>query len=445
MPVRRGQPARLQRPGCGKLDQVFLGILPGWAALAACLALPSLAAAQAPAPAAPLVTPPVATPAPPPPHDRVDVADLVRKLFKKKPPPPEEVAQDNVMSVVSPIIGAKPSTGAVVGVAGNVAFFLGGRETTSISSVVGALTFSTRSQTSLTAHGTVFGGDDRWRLEVDDRAQWTSLETPGLGMPPPLDPELVKFDFIRLHHIGYMKVWKHLYAGAGFHYDRHADIGPDKGGEARWERSPFIDYSRATGLPLTAQTAAGPSAELIWDSRDSAIDPREGWMARANYRVLVDGLLGGDTGWEKLNLDVRAYRGLSKDRRHRLGVWGYGDFVTGGTAPYFQLPSTGSDAYGRSGRGYAEGHFRGERLAFLEVEYRGPLTDNGLLGMVAFANITSVASRMMQQELFDRWAPGVGVGLRLKVNKHSRTNLAFDIGFGERGNRGIYLAVQEAF
>lgn len=406
------------------------------------MASPAGAQTTAPTPPSPA---PAAVSKPSTAPERVDVADLVRKLFRKKAPPPDAADQDNVMSVVSPIIGAKPSTGAVVGLAGNVAFFLGDRDTTSISAAVGALTFSTRSQTSLTAHATVFGGDDRWRLEVDDRAQWTSLETPGLGMPPPLDPELVKFDFLRLHHTGYLKMWKHLYAGAGFHFDRHAGVGPDDGGEGRWDQSPYVDYARTTGLPLRTQTAAGPSVELIWDSRDNVIDPNDGWMARANYRVLVDGLLGGDSGWEKLNLDFRAYRALSLDGHHKLAVWGYGDLVVDGTAPYFQLPSTGSDAYGRSGRGYAEGHFRGEHLAFLELEYRGQLTDNGLLGMVAFANVTSVASRQAEQELFDRWAPGVGVGLRLKVNKHSSTNLAFDIGFGERGNRGVYLGVQEAF
>lgn len=404
--------------------------------LAACLASASPAAAQSATPASPAKKP--AT-------QGMDVADLVRKIFGKKPPASESGAQDNVMAVVSPIVGAKPSTGVVVGVAGNVAFFLGGRDTTSISSAVGAATVSTRSQTSLTAHATVFGKDDRWRLEVDDRAQWTSLETPGLGMPPPIEPELVEFDFLRLHHIGYVKVWKHLYAGAGFHFDRHADIGPSDNGQAQWSRSPFVAHAGATGLPLDAQTSAGPSAEIIWDSRDNAINPDRGWLARANYRMLVDGLLGGDSAWEKLNLDFRAYRALSKDGAHKLAVWGYGDLVVDGTAPYFQLPSTGSDAYGRSGRGYAEGHFRGEHLAFLELEYRGQLTDNGLLGMVAFANVTSVASRQMEQELFDRFAPGVGLGLRLKVNKHSRTNLAFDIGFGERGNHGIYLGVQEAF
>lgn len=38
-----------------------------------------------------------------------------------------------------------------------------------------------------------------------------------------------------------------------------------------------------------------------------------------------------------------------------------------------------------------------------------------------------------------------GAGLRLLINKRSRTNLAFDIGFGEKGNKGVCLAVQEAF
>jgi hypothetical protein len=31
------------------------------------------------------------------------------------------------------------------------------------------------------------------------------------------------------------------------------------------------------------------------------------------------------------------------------------------------------------------------------------------------------------------------------LNKRSRTNLCFDIGFGKDGSRGVYLAVQEAF
>jgi len=31
------------------------------------------------------------------------------------------------------------------------------------------------------------------------------------------------------------------------------------------------------------------------------------------------------------------------------------------------------------------------------------------------------------------------------LNKRSKTNLCFDIGFGQGGSRGVYFGVQEAF
>ena len=86
------------------------------------------------------------------------------------------------------------------------------------------------------------------------------------------------------------------------------------------------------------------------------------------------------------------------DSPDTLAAWVYGDLVTGGVAPYFDLPSTGSDLQGRSGRGYAAGRFRGEKLVYAEAEYRGTLT-----------------------------------------------RVSLDVGFGRQGSRGIYLALQEAF
>lgn len=70
---------------------------------------------------------------------------------------------------------------------------------------------------------------------------------------------------------------------------------------------------------------------------------------------------------------------------------------------------------------------------------------NDLLGMVVFANTTTISNRQEGEQLFDNFASGAGAGLRLLLNKRSRTNLAFDIGFGQHGNRGVYLTVQEAF
>jgi hemolysin activation/secretion protein len=114
-------------------------------------------------------------------------------------------------------------------------------------------------------------------------------------------------------------------------------------------------------------------------------------------------------------------------------------------APYFDLPSTGNDNYGRAGRGYVEGRFRGERLVYGEMEYRGTLTANGLLGMVAFLNLTTVSDQEAGQPLFHDVAPGAGVGLRVQMNKRARTNICIDVGVGRQGSKGLYLGLQEVF
>jgi outer membrane protein assembly factor BamA len=376
----------------------------------------------------------------------VDVADVIRKLRGRPEPPPDTDGEPDAMRAFSPVIGAKPSAGAMFGVAGNIAFYRGDPAITHISSGVGSMTVSTKSQTSVTMRLTMFGEDDAWRVETDDRFQWTSQETLGLGLPTPLpEGELVDFNFYRLYQSLYRRLRPNLFAGGGVHFDRHADVSPGKGFEGSWADSPYVTYSESNGLPLDAQTSAGVSAEIIWDSRDSFINADRGWLTRTSYRWSMDGFLGGDSHWQKLSLDARTYLALSRTRRHKLAAWVFADLVTDGGAPYFDLPSTGSDTYGRSGRGYPEGHFRGDRLAFTEIEYRGTLLENGLLGMVAFVNATTVADRSTGQRLFDRFAPGAGAGLRLLINKRSRTNLAFDIGFGEKGNKGVYLSVQEAF
>jgi hypothetical protein len=128
-----------------------------------------------------------------------------------------------------------------------------------------------------------------------------------------------------------------------------------------------------------------------------------------------------------------------------VAFWLYGDLVANGVAPYFDLPTLGMDTYGRSGRGYAEGRFRGERLVYGEVEYRATLTRNGLLGMVAFANTTTLSNLENTETLFDSFASAGGIGLRVLFNKRSRTNLCVDVAWGGQGSNGLYLGLQEAF
>ena len=316
------------------------------------------------------------------PAPSTDIFDVWR-AFRHKDTPADQTAWDyhKAMKAFAPVIGAKPSSGALFGAAGNVAFYRGDPATTRISSVVTSLTFSTKGQIALTDRFTMFGDGDRWRLEADHRFQWTSLETPPLGTNAETDDSvLADFDFFRLHHTAYYQLRPGLYAGGGFYFDNHINIGPreddDETDVADWESSPFVTYSDAHGLPLDAQGSAGPSVDLLWDTRDSFINAARGWLAKISYRTSLDGLLGADRAG-KVNLDVRTYQPLSSKRPSHPRRVDVRRFIVGGAAPYFDLPGTGLDTYGRSARGYGEGQFRGERLAHGEVEYRGTLMRNG--------------------------------------------------------------------
>ena len=244
------------------------------------------------------------TPAPASDAQTIDVFDLLRRL-RHKEPDPEEAVWDyrKPMKAFAPVIGAKPSSGVLFGVAGNLAFYRGEPSTTRISSAVASLTFSTKGQTSLSDRLIIFTRADRWRLDGDQRFQWTSLETHGLGTSADTRNGVESsFDFFRLHHTLYYQLRPGLFAGAGLYFDDHTSIGPKEGAESEWATSPFVQYSEAHNLPLDAQVSAGSSVDFLWDSRDTVINPRRGWLAKASYRMLFDGFLGGDSNWRRLSV-----------------------------------------------------------------------------------------------------------------------------------------------
>jgi hypothetical protein len=380
---------------------------------------------------------------------QMDVFDLLRMLRHKDQPGKSQPAWDyrKPMLAFAPVVGVKPSSGVIFGAAGNVAFFRGDPKTTHISSAVISATISTKKQTALTARFTAFTRDDLWRFEGDNRGQWTSQDIYGMGTgTSPADKLNAKFDFFRLHETAYRRVRPSLFVGAGIHLDAHANIRPGNDtSEDAWQSGAYVQYTEANGFPLSHQTSSGVSVNLLLDTRDSPINADRGWYASASYRPFFKGFLNGDATWQKLYLDGRAYAKLSRTANRTLAFWVLGDFVTGGVAPYFDLPATAMDTYGRSGRGYGEGRFRGERMLYGEIEYRAPLMRSGLVGMVAFLNVTTITNLQTGERLFHDLAPGGGAGLRLLINKRSKTNLCFDVGFGKGGSHGVYLAVQEAF
>jgi hypothetical protein len=375
--------------------------------------------------------------------ETVDAADLWRKV-RHKPPPPPDAEPSRRAFVVAPVIGVRPDTGPLIGIAGNVAAFHGDPANTHISTSVFSFTFSSKGQSLSNVRFTQFTGEDRWLAVGDNRFQWTSQDTFGLGSSSAeSDAVNAKYDFFRLHETVYRRVAPHLFAGGGVRFNTHQDIRP--GDEEDVSELPSVTYSQLHGLPIDSGTSGGLSAGIRYDSRDNQIDARRGWYGNVSYGAYFEGFLGGDSSWQNVDFDLRAYRDLTATGRHRLAAWTYGDFVVSGVAPYYDLPATAMDTFGRSGRGYPEGRFRGDQLIYAEVEYRATLTPNRLVGMVMFANATSVSAPDDGEALFHTVAPGGGIGARLLLNKRSGTNLCFDVGFGRDGSRGIYLSVQEAF
>ena len=100
------------------------------------------------------------------------------------------------------------------------------------------------------------------------------------------------------------------------------------------------------------------------------------------------------------------------------------------------------DPYSRSGRGIEQNRFRGKRLIYFESEYRRDITEDGLLGLVVFANLNSASQP--QNNSFIYWNPSGGAGLRIKFNKSSGTNIAIDYGFSQ-GYSGVIVGLGEAF
>ena len=124
----------------------------------------------------------------------------------------------------------------------------------------------------------------------------------------------------------------------------------------------------------------------------------------------------------QLLYDARYYLGLGKKiLAMLLAFWSWGNILLNGNVPYLALPSIGWDTYNRSGRGFIQGRYRGLSMVYNEVEYRFPISKNGLFGGVLFVNATTASN--YTKKLFDKTAFGRGAGVRMQLDKRARTNL----------------------
>jgi hypothetical protein len=371
-----------------------------------------------------------------------------------------------------PAIAANPTAGWMFGVAPGASWFMGDPSDTHISTFLGTLIWTTHHQWIITAKANTFLNHDSWNLLTDFRYFITSQPTYGLGTGPqsakpisngfikysdnPYDPistaQMMEFDFIRLHQTVMRRYQdSYFYAGLGYHLDYHYHIHDnlldldENDGDGQALTSHYL-YSVSHGFDPERYTLSGVSFNLLYDSRDNAVNPYSGRYAFANIRVNPE-FMGSDQNASLLWLEYRDYIHFSKARpRHLLGFWTYGWFQVSNDVPYMDLPAVGWDQFGRSGRAYTQGRFRGENLMYFETEYRFPLLPNKeFLGGVVFMNATTATNKAADIGLFDYMDPAVGVGLRVMINKKSRANLNIDYAWGKYGAQGFYFGLNEAF
>lgn len=370
-----------------------------------------------------------------------------------------------------PVIGSNPAYGFFFGAAASGSMYLGDPRQTKISNAFLSLNYSTKNQTLITLKSNAFTANNSWYLIGDWRILISSQPTFGLGTGPqnfnPGDfgsgyanaetnqnttEEPMKFDLYRFYESFNKQIKPGIYVGVGVYLDMFRNIVDQnlvlEGTEPVLTN--HYMYSVKHGFNPTRYTINGLSLNFIYDSRDNQSYPYSGQFAHSSFRYNSE-LLGSDQNSSTLWLEYRKFVGLSsKDPRHVLALWTYGNFTTSGTLPYMAMPSVGWDQMSRSGRAFAQGHFRGDDMFYAEAEYRFPLpaiwkSKPHLFGATVFANVTSASSKDNGVGLMDYFKPGAGVGLRVMLNKEARTNLTLDYAWGAGGFSGFYLNMNEYF
>jgi hypothetical protein len=84
-------------------------------------------------------------------------------------------------------------------------------------------------------------------------------------------------------------------------------------------------------------------------------------------------------------------------------------------------------------------------MVYTESEYRFPVSvRSGIVGGVLFLNLTTASDKARNIHLMDFIRTGYGGGLRIMLDKKSRSRLAIDGAIAEK-KFSFYLGIQETF
>jgi len=372
---------------------------------------------------------------------------------------------------IVPAIGYNPALGFLIGATAFLGMYLGDPDTTTISNAQPVFLYTSMNQIVIQLVSTLMTAENEWELQGDYRFLIYNQDTYGLGTGPiPVaggitiggwgetaavpGAQPMNWDLLRFHQSVLKKVAGPLYIGGAFRFDRYyaiEDLNLNLAANPPVVTSSYA-YSRYFGFNPDQYNTVSVGVQVLYDSRDSTVNPYRGIYADFVFRGNPT-WLGSSQDSTQLYGEFRTYLGLDDAvPRNVLAFWVIAQGVTTGALPYLQLPAIGWDARGRTGRGYIAGRFRGTAEVYLESELRFRITSDGFLGGVVFANASTFARPAVTitgysnpgEHLFEYIRPAGGFGLRFMMNRASRTNVTVDFAFSQSGF-GLYLGAGEAF
>lgn len=362
-----------------------------------------------------------------------DLRDIADKIFNHAAKQP--TVEGRFHNAPFPAVGYTLATG-IAAVFSDRMDFHAGDTSGKITDILSSITYSQYNQVIAQSYADIWAGHDKYNVIADWRYMKYPSTTFGLGGHTQYsDGYTIDFNYVKLHTTVLRYVLPNLYLGLGYYVDYFNDIrevDPPPGVVTSFEKY---------GLTST-EIGSGPVARALYDSRDNPANALRGWYASATYHPSFPAL-GSQGYWASLQIDIRKYIKLRKDGRNVLALWHFDWLSVGGKTPYLLLPSTGWDDQFNTGRGYIQGRYRGTDMTYLEAEDRFTISRDGLIGGVVFFNVESFKRNLATQ--FNNDIPGWGAGIRIKLNKHSNTNICVDYGFGIEGSQGIAVNVGEVF
>jgi hypothetical protein len=350
--------------------------------------------------------------------------------------------KDNFLLLL-PVIGANPSAGFIYG-GGLTYAYTSELPNARASNISSNVSYSTKGLMNLNIKSNLFSIRDRLFLNGDWRFFIISETTYGLGSSTKNTGQRLRYDFSRFHETASWRIIRNFFAGIGIHYDRQFKIY-DNTADTAAVRSYHYNYSIQHNFNPVQYTMSGFSINLIYDSRDNPINAYKGQFVNLNYRI-NNSIFGSTQNSSIFFIDYRAFLPVGDIEHHNVfAFWIYANSVASGNVPYLMLPAIGYDQRQKSGRGYAFGRFRGESMVYGETEYRFSISRRtGILGGVIFSNFVTTTNRNAGINLFEYIQPAYGAGLRLLLDKISRTRLQLDGAMGG-GRPTIYFGIRETF